>query len=231
MGERLVETLIGAIVLIVAGAFFYYAYTRSNVHTVSGYALSARFGSVGSLAVGSDVRVSGIKVGTVTHEDLDPQTYLATVQMSIDPKVQIPDDSAVRIAQDGLLGGNYLVIEPGGSDDMLRPGSTIAHSQGAVDLLSLVGQAIFSAGGKGGGGGEHAVPPSPGAADPLAAPGLGMPGLDQPTPNPPAEAKPDGAAPENGAQPTPSGPASDQGPAAGQQARPPPPSAGAPAHS
>ena len=229
MGERLVETLIGAVVLIVAGAFFYYAYTRSNVHTVSGYTLSARFGSVGSLAVGSDVRVSGIKVGTVTREELDPQTYLATVQMSIDPKVQIPDDSAVRIAQDGLLGGNYLVIEPGGSDDMLRPGSTIAHSQGAVDLLSLVGQAIFSAGGKGGSsggeGGAHAAPAAPGAANPLAAPGLGMPGLDQPPQNPPAQAKPDGAAPAPSSDHAP-----DQSPAGGQQALPPQPSSGAPAH-
>jgi phospholipid/cholesterol/gamma-HCH transport system substrate-binding protein len=226
MGERLVETLIGAVVLIVAGAFFYYAYTRSNVHTVSGYTLSARFGSVGSLAVGSDVRVSGIKVGTVTREALDPQTYLATVQMSIDPKVQIPDDSAVRIAQDGLLGGNYLIIEPGGSDDMLRPGSAIVHSQGAVDLLSLVGQAIFSAGGKGGGsggGGAQAAPASPGAGDPLAAPGLGGPGLDQP-----ASGQSD-AAPGNGAAPA-ADHAPDQGPAGGQQALPPQPPSGAPAH-
>jgi phospholipid/cholesterol/gamma-HCH transport system substrate-binding protein len=228
MGERLVETLIGAIVLIVAGVFFYYAYTRSNVHTVSGYTLNARFGSVGSLAVGSDVRVSGIKIGTVTHEELDPQTYLATVQMSIDPKVQVPDDSAVRIAQDGLLGGNYLVIEPGGSEDMLRPGGTIVHSQGAVDLLSLVGQAIFSAGGKGGGGGgQHAAPASPGAADPLAMPGFGTPAPDHPAANPPAEAKPDStAAPETGA---PSDGAPEQSPAGGQQALPPQPSSGAPA--
>jgi phospholipid/cholesterol/gamma-HCH transport system substrate-binding protein len=224
MGERLVETLIGAIVLIVAAAFFYYAYTRSNVHTVSGYMLNARFGSVGSLAVGSDVRVSGIKVGTVTHEDLDPQTYLATVQMSIDPKIQVPDDSAVRIAQDGLLGGNYLVIEPGGSDDMLRPGGTIAHSQGAVDLLSLVGQAIFSAGGKGGGGGEHAAPASPGVADPLAAPGFGAPAA----PDQPASAQPTGAKPD-APQPSPSGPVPDQSPAGGQQALPPQPSSDAPA--
>lgn len=156
MGERLVETLIGAVVLIVAGAFFVYAYTRSTVRTTEGYDLRAHFGSVGGLAVGSDVRISGIKVGTVTREELDSKTYVAIVHMNVASHIRIPDDSAVRIAQEGLLGGNYLSIEPGGSEDMLKPGGEIAYTQGSVDLMSLVGQAIFSARGGGGGSGNGA---------------------------------------------------------------------------
>lgn len=152
MGERLVETLIGAVVLVVAGAFFVYAYTRSTLRTTEGYDLRAHFGSVGGLAVGSDVRISGIKVGTVTREELDPKTYVAIVHMNVGSHIRIPDDSAVRIAQEGLLGGNYLSIEPGGSEDMLKPGGEIAYTQGSVDLMSLVGQAIFSARGGGSSG-------------------------------------------------------------------------------
>lgn len=163
MGERLVETLIGVVVLIVAGAFFVYAYTRSTVRTTEGYDLRAHFGSVGGLAVGSDVRISGIKVGTVTREELDSKTYVAIVHMNVASHIRIPDDSAVRIAQEGLLGGNYLSIEPGGSDDMLKPGGEIAYTQGSVDLMSLVGQAIFSARGGGGGGSGNGAPSAGGS--------------------------------------------------------------------
>jgi phospholipid/cholesterol/gamma-HCH transport system substrate-binding protein len=217
MGERVVETLIGAAVLVVAGAFFAYAYTRSNLHSTSGYELGARFGSVGSLAVGSDVRISGIKVGTVTRESLNPETYLAEVRMTIDPHIKVPDDSSVRIAQDGLLGGNYMVIEPGGSEEILRPGGTIVHTQGAVDLLSLVGQAIFSAGKGGGASDGGAKPESSGAAPALPTPLLEVPAVP--------ESQPRAASPAEQPAPAPAAPAAEphQDPNAGQQALPPQP--------
>ena len=200
MGERVVETLIGAVVLIVAGAFFAYAYTRSSVRTADGYELRAKFGSVGGLAVGSDVRISGIKVGTVTREELDPQTYLAIVHMNIEPHVKVPDDSAIRIAQESLLGGNYLAIEPGGSEDTLKPGQEVAHTQGAVDLLSLVGQAIFSARGSGGGqaGGEAQGQGGPSASGQGGSSQSGALGLEAPPFGPTSSAAP---APSGGTPP------------------------------
>ena len=147
MANNMVETLVGAFVIVVAGAFLFFAYTTADVGDVAGYNVSADFDSVDGLTVGSDVRVSGIKVGTVTSQELDPNTYLARVSMSIDPKVQLPDDSSVKITSEGLLGGNYLAIEPGGSEDLIADGGKILFTQGSIDLIGLVGQAIFSAGG------------------------------------------------------------------------------------
>src|SRR5690606_38029993 len=96
------------------------------------------FDRVDGLAVGSDVRLSGIKVGTVTGQELDPHSYQAVVRFSMDPAVQLPEDTAAKITSEGLLGGNYLALSPGGSDIMLEPGEDIAYTQGAVDFLSLI---------------------------------------------------------------------------------------------
>ena len=147
MANNMVETLVGAFVILVAGAFLFFAYTTADVGDVAGYQVNADFDSVDGLTVGSDVRVSGIKVGTVTSQELDPNTYLARVSMAIDPKVQLPDDSSIKITSEGLLGGNYLAIEPGGSEDLIPDGGKIQFTQGSIDLIGLVGQAIFSAGG------------------------------------------------------------------------------------
>ncbi len=147
MANNMVETLVGAIVIVVAGAFLFFAYTTADVGDVAGYTVTADFDSVDGLTVGSDVRMSGIKIGTVTSQELDPNTYLARVAMAIDPKVQLPDDSSIKITAEGLLGGNYLSIEPGGSEDLIADGGRIQFTQGSIDLIGLVGQAIFSAGG------------------------------------------------------------------------------------
>ncbi len=147
MANNMVETLVGAVVIFVAGAFLFFAYTTADVADVAGYSVTADFDSVDGLTVGSDVRMSGIKIGTVTSQELDPNTYLARVTMSIDPKVQLPDDSSIKITAEGLLGGNYLSIEPGGSEDLIADGGKIQFTQGSIDLIGLVGQAIFSAGG------------------------------------------------------------------------------------
>ncbi len=149
MANNMVETLVGALVIFVAGAFLFFAYTTADVGDVTGYQVTADFDSVDGLTVGSDVRLSGIKIGTVTSQELDPNTYLAKVSMSIDPKVQLPDDSSIKITSEGLLGGNYLSIEPGGSEDLIADGGKIQFTQGSIDLIGLVGQAIFSAGGSG----------------------------------------------------------------------------------
>jgi phospholipid/cholesterol/gamma-HCH transport system substrate-binding protein len=146
MGGNLVETLIGAVVLAVAAAFLAFAYNRVDVGAVDGYELTARFEKVDGIRVGSDVLMSGIKIGTVTAQQLDPKSYLAVVRFTVRKDVQVPDDSAVKIASSGLLGDKYLALEPGGSDVKLKPGGEVQFTQGSIDLMDLIGKAIYSAG-------------------------------------------------------------------------------------
>jgi len=156
MSGSIVETIIGAVVIAVAGFFLTYAYTSTGSRALAGYPLVAKFDRVDGLTIGGDVRMSGIKVGTVTRQTIDPETYRAVVNFTIDSNIKIPDDSAAKIASLGLLGGNYLALEPGGSDNMLKAGEEVRYTQGAVSLLDLIGQAIFSStsGGAGSGGGN-----------------------------------------------------------------------------
>lgn len=151
MNGNLVETLIGAVVLAVAVFFLGFAYNKTGFGNggVSGYELQARFNRADGLVVGGDVRLSGIKVGTITHQALDPKTYAAIVTFTVDSRYKIPEDSAIKVASEGLLGGNYLSVEPGGSDVMLKSGEEIKYTQGSVNLMDLIGQAIFSASGAG----------------------------------------------------------------------------------
>ena len=147
MSSNLVETLIGAVVLVVAGVFLAFAYSTAGVGSgrVSGYELQASFSRADGLVNGGDVRLSGIKIGTIVGQKLDPKTYNAVITFTVDSRYQLPDDSAVKIASEGLLGGNYLSVEPGGSETMLKPGGTVQYTQGSVNLMDLIGQAIFSA--------------------------------------------------------------------------------------
>jgi phospholipid/cholesterol/gamma-HCH transport system substrate-binding protein len=168
MNANLVETLIGAVVLLVAGFFLAFAYTTGGVGSgrVSGYELQARFNRADGLVNGGDVRLSGIKIGTITKQSLDPKTFDAIVTFSVDSRYQLPEDSAVKIASEGLLGGNFISVEPGGSDTALKPGAEVKFTQGSVNLMDLIGQAIFSATGAGGNGkdkpaGETELSPLP----------------------------------------------------------------------
>ena len=149
--SNIVEFLVGALVLAVAGIFLFYAYTTAGEAHVSGYRLQAQFDRVDGLTTGSDVRISGIKVGVVLEESLDANDYLANVVFSVDSNVKLPVDSSVKIAVNGLFGGSYLSIQPGGAEEMLEEDDTIQFTQGSIDLISLVGQAVFSASGDGGG--------------------------------------------------------------------------------
>jgi phospholipid/cholesterol/gamma-HCH transport system substrate-binding protein len=143
MMERWGETILGAIVAVVAVGFFAFAAAQAGQSGGSGagYELSARFQRVDGIAVGSDVRVSGVKVGVVRTVALDPETYLARLTFVIDPNVQVLDDSTARIASDGLLGGAYVSVEPAGMDP-LPPGGEIINTQGSVDLLTLMSSAV-----------------------------------------------------------------------------------------
>lgn len=148
MLERWGETILGAVVAVVAVGFFAFAAAQGGKSASgAGYDVTARFQRVDGIAVGSDVRVSGVKVGAVRAVALDPTTYLAKLDFSIDPSVHIPDDSTARISSDGLLGGAYVAIEPGAGDP-LKPGGEITNTQGAVDLLTVLSSAAQNMGGQ-----------------------------------------------------------------------------------
>ncbi len=148
MSNNVVETLVGTVVLVFAGLFLTYAYSTADVRGASdGYGLYAMFDRVDGLEIGSDVRMSGIKIGSVTDQALDTTTYQARIEFAIESSVLLPEDSSIKVASEGLLGGSYLAIEPGGSLDNLGDGDEIAFTQGSIDLMGLIGQAIFSVGG------------------------------------------------------------------------------------
>lgn len=146
MQNKTVETLIGAIVVFVAAGFLYFAYTTTSAGGLTGYEVSAKFSRVDGLSIGTDVRLSGIKIGTVSALTLDPKNYLAIAHLSIRNDVKLPDDSSVKITSSGILGNSYLSVTPGGSDKMIAPGGRIANTQGSVDLMGLIGRMITSGG-------------------------------------------------------------------------------------
>ncbi len=148
MGGNLVETLIGAAVLAVAAMFLTFGYTSTTVGGNGGFPVIAKFDRVDGLVIGSDVRMSGIKVGTVVDQQLDPDTFKAVVKLDLNPNLELPEDSSAKITSEGLLGDTYMSLEAGGSEDMLKPEGEIRFTQGSIDLMSLIGQAVFSATGK-----------------------------------------------------------------------------------
>ena len=119
MHRNTLETVMGAIVLLAAAGFVALAYEAADVKGSGGYEIAAEFGSTGGLSVGDDVRISGIKVGQITAQQLDPITYVAKVSMAIEPTIKIPSDSSARITAASLLGGNYLELMPGAATDTL----------------------------------------------------------------------------------------------------------------
>lgn len=141
-----VETLIGAVVIAIAVAFLVFAYSSTGAGMISGYEVQAKFNRADGVNVGTDVRLSGIKVGTVSRMSLDPTTYNAVLTLALENSVKLPDDSSVRITSDGLLGNQYVSIEPGGSQMPIAAGGEIENTQGTVDLIGLVSKAMFGAG-------------------------------------------------------------------------------------
>jgi len=144
MGKNLAETLLGAVVLAGAVIFLSFAYSKSGLKIIDGYKVVGKFDRIDGLAEGSDVRMSGIKIGTVISQKLDPKTYLAVLTMNVKNDIKLPRDSSIKIVSSGLLGDKYLSITPGAEDEIIKPGGELSHTQGSVDLLSLVGRMIFS---------------------------------------------------------------------------------------
>jgi phospholipid/cholesterol/gamma-HCH transport system substrate-binding protein len=138
------EVLTGAVVLLVAAGFLGYAVAHSGRGSVAGYPLIAKFDSIAGLPVGADVRMAGVKVGSVLTERIDPQSYLAVVTLSVQNGLALPKDSSAQIASESLLGGKYLSLSAGGDQTMLQPGQVITITQSSVSLEQLLGKFIFS---------------------------------------------------------------------------------------
>lgn len=139
MSENTTEVIVGAVVLAAALGFLAYAGEMTGFGgTSDSYELHASFRSVEGISVGTDVRLAGVKVGRITSLDLNPQTYFADATIAVKNGIELPDDSSILISSEGLLGGNYVELVPGGSPDNIQPGGEIEDTQGAVSLVTLL---------------------------------------------------------------------------------------------
>lgn len=143
MSKNFFETIVGAIVIAVAAFFLFFALKHSGKADSGGYALNATFERVDGLSKGSDVRMSGLKVGTVSDITINPKTYQAMTILSLEDSLQIPKDSSAEILGDSLLGGKYVAIVPGGSPDVFAKGDTIRFTQSSVSIEALLGKFMF----------------------------------------------------------------------------------------
>ena len=143
MKRNVIETVLGAVVLLVAGVFLAFAYSSADLRPVAGYKITARFNAVDGLTVGSDVRVGGVKIGSVVGQSIDLESYQAVVVMSLRPDISLPDDSVASVSSEGLLGGKYIRLDPGGSEKYLTDGGELAETRDIVSLEEMLGKVIF----------------------------------------------------------------------------------------
>lgn len=148
MSHNTTEIAVGGAVLAGALAFAIYAGQTTGLSgTGAGYELNASFRSLEGVTVGTDVRLAGVKIGTVTNVELNPDTYRADTTFSVQDGIEVPDDSAVVVSSEGLLGGNFVEIMPGGSEFYFEPGDAVEDTQGAVSLISLLVKFVAGSGG------------------------------------------------------------------------------------
>lgn len=143
--KGIAEVLTGAAVLLVAAGFLGFAVAHSGRSARAGYKLYATFDHIDGLNPGADVRIAGVKVGSVLNMRVDPKTFLATVTLSVNDEIHLPKDTSAEITSESLLGGKFLNLEPGGDSQELAPGGTITITQSSISLEQLLGKFIFSA--------------------------------------------------------------------------------------
>lgn len=144
MKRSVIETILGGVVIAVAGIFLLYGYDAGGVSTPTGYSVSADFSGIGGLQVGDPVQISGVKVGSVSGVELVPDTFLARVHIDIDNAIKLPTDTAALISSESLLGGMVMQLEPGADEDLIEQGGRIEFTQAPQNLEQLLGQFIFS---------------------------------------------------------------------------------------
>ncbi len=145
--ENGAEALIGLLVVLLAVWFVVYGWGRTGGGGPAGATrVTAIFPNAAGVNVGTDVRVAGLKVGTVAEQKLDPASYQVDVTLAIDPKLKIPKDSTAAITSEGLLGSTFIALVPGGDPTPLKSGDTITDTQGSIDMMSMIGQFINKSG-------------------------------------------------------------------------------------
>lgn len=144
MKHNVIETVMGFVVLTVAGFFLSFAYYSSKIDTTDGYHLTAKFSRVDGVQVGSDIKLSGVNIGKVNDIILDPNSYQAVVSLDIDKQIKLPKDSSAEVISGGLLGAKYIAIVPGGDEEYLTHGQEISYTQASVSLEAMIGQVIFN---------------------------------------------------------------------------------------
>ncbi len=144
MNRNILEIAMGAVVVAIAGVFLVFAYSTAQIRSVTGYGVTAKFDHIEGIREGGDVRISGIKVGSIVKQSLDPLTYQAIVKMSIANDVKLPVDTVATITSSGLLGDKYLALIPGNDDKLINPDGVIKISQSPVSLEELLGKVVFS---------------------------------------------------------------------------------------
>lgn len=144
MRRNIIEALVGAIVLVIAGFFFLTAYSSNQKNVRDGYTLYAQFDRIDGLNVGSDIKMSGVKVGVISKLGINPKTYQAKVELTLQSQIHLPKDSSAEISSESLLGGKYIAIVPGGSELFLKPNEEIVYTQSSVSFESLISKFLFS---------------------------------------------------------------------------------------
>ncbi len=176
MGRNAIETVLGAVVLVVAALFMSFAYASADLRKVQGYTVSANFPMVDGIKDGTDVRINGVKVGSIAGLALNtepgPNQYLVNVKMTIIPSVKLPTDTIAMVASESLLGGKYLALEIGVDEETVPTDGTgvLTRTQAPMRLDDLIGQLIYSNKSSGGSGGSSSqgapAAPAPQSANP-----------------------------------------------------------------
>lgn len=168
MANNAIETVMGGVVLAVAGSFLYFAYSNSNVKQIDGYTVTADFSNIAGINTGSDVRIGGIKIGVVENVKLDPNSYQAIATLRVQDDVKLPKDSSAAIQSTGLIGDKFVALEPGGDEENMKEGDRIDITQSSVSIEEMIGKFAFSGGGVDKGGDAAAEPAHADKENPLS---------------------------------------------------------------
>lgn len=143
MKNNIFEVIVGTIVLLCAIYFFVFSFQQSDLSSSDSYQIIAEFDNIGDIGNGSDVKISGVKVGSVNNNILSNETYRAKLVLNINNEVKLPSDSSAKIVSASLLGGKFIAIEPGADEEILEDGDEILFTQSSVNLEELLGKFIF----------------------------------------------------------------------------------------
>jgi len=143
MKRNVIESVLGGVVLLVAGLFLVFAYLGSDIRSIQGYEVTAKFNAIDGLTVGSDVRIGGVKVGSVIEQTIDTKDFRAVVKLAILSEVSLPSDTLASVTSAGLLGNKYIKLEPGGAKENIAGGAEIKRTKDVISMEELLGKVIF----------------------------------------------------------------------------------------